>query len=99
MHGHVPTRALACNARGRLVIAELRMASGTPEYVEREGALFTVLNGGPQVTVTLPDVPKGQVWTRRFDTAQEAVLGAWGGTTVEEDSVVVFVLEEAATRL
>ncbi|WP_425100257.1 glycogen debranching protein GlgX [Tropicibacter sp. S64] len=82
------------NPKGRLVMAELRMASGTPEYVEREGALMVVLNRGAAVEVSLPDPPKGQHWRRRFDTAEEAVVGDFDGCLIAEEAVVVFVLEE-----
>ncbi|MFW2541343.1 glycogen debranching protein GlgX [Primorskyibacter sp. 2E107] len=80
--------------KGRLVMAELRMASGTPEYVEREGALLVVLNRGVAVDVILPQVPKGQGWKRRFDTAEPEAVGDFAGTLIADDAVVVFVLEE-----
>jgi isoamylase len=79
----------------RLLVAELRMASGSPEYVVREGALLVVLNTGGVVDLTLPETPEGTSWVRQFDTAVERVTGPFEGTSISENSVVVFVLEEA----
>ena len=76
----------------KILVAELRMASGSPEYVKREGALLIVLNAGAATDITLPKT-KGR-WVRRFDTSQEAVTGMFEGTQIAEDSVVVFVQED-----
>lgn len=73
-----------------VVVAELRMASGTPEYVVREGALLVVLNAGDTVTLTPPSLPDGLIWQRRFDTARAEVTGIFDGTEIAADSVVVF---------
>ena len=81
----------------KIIVAELRMASGTPEYVEREGALLVVLNAGETCDVAVPDTPVGMTWVRGFDTAQVGLSedrGHWG---IEKDSVVVFVLKAQAT--
>ncbi len=79
----------------KLIVAELRMASGTPEYVQREGALLVVLNSGDSVKITLPETPGTKTWVRRFDTAEEAAVGRFTGTTIADSSIVVFVLENA----
>ena len=77
----------------KTLVAEMRMASGSPEYVERKGALLIVLNTGPAVEVKLSDPPEGTHWVRRFDTAEPAAWGLFEGTLVDDDSVVVFVQE------
>jgi isoamylase len=59
----------------RVLCAELRMASGTPSYAERNNALFLVFNAGDRdVTVRLPTPPSGQHWTHRIATTT-----AWFG--------------------
>jgi isoamylase len=59
----------------RVLCAELRMASGTPVYAERNNALFLVFNAGEaDVTVRLPTPPAGQTWTHRIATTT-----AWFG--------------------
>jgi glycogen operon protein len=78
----------------KCLVAEMRMASGTPEYVEREGALLIVLNAGNAVKVSLPRAPKAHHWVRRFDTSADDVTGHFEGSEVSENSVAVFVLEE-----
>ncbi|MEP0565597.1 MAG: glycogen debranching enzyme GlgX, partial [Paracoccaceae bacterium] len=76
----------------KTLVAEMRMASGSPEYVKREGALLIVLNAGASTDITLPKT-KGR-WVRSFDTSEDAVTGAFKGTQIAEDSVVVFVQED-----
>ena len=78
-----------------VVVAELRMAQGTPEYIEREGAMVVVLNAGPALEVTLADPAPGTVWVRRFDTARPVAAGRFEGTRIAEASVAVFVQERA----
>ena len=80
------------NPELKTLVAEMRMASGSPEYVKREGALLIVLNAGGATDITLPK-PKNR-WVRRFDTSQDAVTGEFDGTKVAAESVVVFVLED-----
>jgi len=77
------------------IVAELRTASGTPEYVEREGALVVVLNVGDDVDVTLPAPRANCVWQREFDTAQDDTTGVFDGTQIAANSVVVFVQARA----
>jgi len=72
------------------IMAEIRMASGTPEYVPREGALLVVLNPGCAVQITLPDTPAGSQWQRRFETG----TAPGPATHIPSDCVVVFVLED-----
>ncbi|WP_373635289.1 glycogen debranching protein GlgX [Yoonia sp. SS1-5] len=76
----------------RMIVAELRMASGTPTYVEKEGALLVVLNAGETAAVLLPDAPDGRRWVRRFDTAADDATQPTDGTTILADTVVVFAL-------
>ncbi|MEL7126001.1 MAG: glycogen debranching protein GlgX [Pseudomonadota bacterium] len=78
-----------------VLVAEMRMASGTPEYVQREGALLVVLNRGAALTITPPALPEGGVWVRRFDTSQDDAIAVTPGTHVAADAVVVFSHETA----
>jgi glycogen operon protein len=77
------------------IMAEMRMASGSPEYVHREGALLVVLNRGKARTITPPTLPDGGHWVRRFDTSQEDAIKVTDGTDVAGDCVVVFSYETA----
>ena len=75
------------------LVAEMRMASGSPEYVKREGALLVVLNRGEAVEIAPPDLPVGDAWVRRFDTSQDDAIQVTPGMLVAADSVVVFSQE------
>lgn len=77
-----------------ILIAEMRMASGSPEYVQREGALLVVLNRGEGVTIVPPTLNEG-AWVRRFDTSQDNAIEVRGGMDVAADAVVVFSHEVA----
>ena len=80
--------------------AEMRSASGSPEYTRsHDKAVFIVFNVGPDLTVALPDTVNGQVWIRHIDTAApRAKLEAVGEEIkVQQSSVVVLVLEQAAS--
>ena len=56
------------NAKSRLLIAELRMASGSPAYAEREDAICLVFNAGRAADITLPTPPEGKCWTLCINT-------------------------------
>lgn len=73
-----------------IVVAEMRMASGSPEYVQREGALLVVLNRGRAIEITPPALSGGGAWVRRFDTSQEDAIEVTQGMHVAADAVVVF---------
>lgn len=73
-----------------VVIAEMRMASGSPEYVQREGALLVVLNRGEALDITPPALPSGSEWVRRFDTSQDDAIKVTPGMHVPAQAVVVF---------
>lgn len=77
------------------LIAEMRMASGSPEYVKREGALLVVLNRGAAIEVAAPELPDGDAWVRRFDTSQDDAIRVTPGMHVAADSVAVFSHETA----
>ncbi len=74
----------------KTLMAEMRMASGTPEYVQRQGALLIVLNTGPAIDIKPPKLPEGDRWVRRFDTSQEDAIAVTPGLTVAANAVVVF---------
>ncbi|MDO5706588.1 MAG: glycogen debranching protein GlgX [Paracoccus sp. (in: a-proteobacteria)] len=79
----------------RLLAVELRMASGSPDYAAREGALFLVFNAGDAAQVCLPDPPPGLRWKRALDTAQaQAFVPAHAGAVepIAAESVAAFHL-------
>ncbi|MBD3678452.1 MAG: glycogen debranching protein GlgX [Rhodobacteraceae bacterium] len=79
-----------------LLCAEMRTASGTPEYDAQEIAIFLIFNMGPVREVTLPEPPKGACWSLQIDTAvPEVPAGPVEDNRVESpaDSVVVLVME------
>ena len=78
------------NPNLNIVIVEMRMASGTPEYVYREGALLVVLNRGESIEIVPPDLPSNGAWVRRFDTSQEDAIMATPGMMIAANAVVVF---------
>ena len=88
------------NPELRLVAAEMRMASGTPDYAALRGAVFLVLNAGPKARVNLPDTAGRGLWRRQLDTSRDGALDDAAARTaaIAADSVVVFVLTDAATR-
>lgn len=79
----------------RFLAAEMRMASGTPDYAALRGAVFLVLNAGPAITVHLPDTTQRGIWRRQLDTSRDAAIDAPAGDTarIAADSVVAFVLD------
>ncbi|MGB1034700.1 MAG: glycogen debranching protein, partial [Primorskyibacter sp.] len=76
----------------RLLVAELRMASGTPEYHPREGAVVLALNAGPETRIALPRPPQGQDWIRAFDTAETPPVDTGTVRRVMADSLTAFAL-------
>ena len=80
----------------RLLAAEMRMASGTPDYAALHGAVFLVLNAGPEAAVHLPEAKRGY-WRRRLDTSHDAATDRTAARVevIPADSVVVFVLGES----
>ena len=81
-----------------IIVAEMRMASGAPEYVRREGALLVVLNRGKGVTIKAPELPEGEAWVRRFDTSQDDAIKVTKGMRVAANTVVVFSHETQKER-
>ena len=84
------------NTGRKVLCAEMRMASGTPAYAEREEALFLVFNGGDTpIGAALPDPAKGWHWTQQI-ASYDGWFGARavkGRITVPGPSVVACVLE------
>ncbi len=83
-----PGRAIVC--------AEMRMASGTPPYAQREEALYLVFNAGGAVDVTLPDPPEGRVWMRHIDSAHPEADPTEAGSVAQlhGPATLAFVLAE-----
>ena len=76
----------------RLVVAELRMASGTPEYRPREGAVVLALNAGTETRIALPRPPNGLQWERSFDTSADPVHDSGTVRRVIAASIAAFTL-------
>ncbi|QFT63181.1 glycogen debranching protein GlgX [Roseivivax sp. THAF30] len=75
--------------------AELRMASGTPPYAQREEALYLCLHAGEETEITLPGPPEGWRWVRHIDTRAPLAEPApqEGACRLSGPGVLVFVLE------
>ncbi|SLN39143.1 glycogen debranching protein GlgX [Roseisalinus antarcticus] len=81
----------------RHLIAEMRTASGTPEYATLEYAIMSVFNVGDALTVNLPSPRDGWIWMRELDTADPS-LGPFAVTEpleVHANSVVALILTKA----
>ncbi|WP_138424562.1 glycogen debranching protein GlgX [Maritimibacter alexandrii] len=80
--GQEMTRSDWTNGHNQTLCAELRIASGTPSYAQREDAIYLAFNAGDAVALQLPACPDGFHWVRHIDTAQPlaepaAVSGAY----------------------
>lgn len=71
------------------LVVEMRMASGSPEYVHRQGALLLVFNRGDEIEIMPPELSAGS-WVRRFDTSQDNAIEVTPGFVIAADSVAVF---------
>jgi glycogen operon protein len=96
--GELMTEADWCNPHQRLIAAEMRVASGTPDYLlraHREDALFLVFNVGEAQLVFLPDVPLDRGWVLQLDTARPGVKPTRISRAVKvaANSVAVLALE------
>ncbi|MCE0504659.1 glycogen debranching protein GlgX [Roseivivax sp. GX 12232] len=81
---------------GRLFCAaEMRMASGTPAYAQREEAVYLAFNAGDGCEVTLPEPPEGRVWICHLDSRRPEAEPARqeGPCQLEGPAVLAFVLE------
>ena len=59
----------------KTLCAEMRIASGTPLYAQREEALFLVFNRGDAVSIHLPQCPAGLRWRLWIDTGHPDIDG------------------------
>ncbi|MDU8910654.1 glycogen debranching protein GlgX [Aestuariicoccus sp. MJ-SS9] len=93
--GREMARADWTNGDLHLLCAEMRMASGTPDYAEREDALYLAFNAGDEVTLTLPVPQAGFRWVRHLDSAdpEAAPRRAKRREPMSAHSVLAFVLE------
>ncbi|ROU00312.1 glycogen debranching protein GlgX [Histidinibacterium lentulum] len=81
----------------RHLIAEMRMASGTPEYDRLEYAVMAIFNAGGPLTVDLPSPREGWLWYRELDTADPA-CGSFAvrkPLKVHGESVVALILKKS----
>jgi isoamylase len=78
----------------RLLAAEMRMASGTPDYAALPGAVFIVINNDKAIDVSLPETGGLGHWRRRLDSARDGDLDAAEGevAVISDHSVAAFVL-------
>lgn len=83
------------NPDHKIIVAEMRMASGTPTYIPREAALLVVLNVGDAAEITPPSLENAH-WVRIFDTAQQDPTVPTSprnvSTHIDANCVVVFEL-------
>lgn len=82
----------------KILCAEMRTASGSPDYAVRENAIFAVFNAGPETEITLPEPPDGKLWSLCVDTsAPNAALPRVCAQTYRcpADCVLAFVLGPA----
>ena len=75
--GRIPEPADWQNPDWRCLCAEVRTSSATPDYAASDDVLYICLNGGGDVTLTLPPPPEGRIWERVLDTSapDEAPVG------------------------
>lgn len=59
----------------KALCAEMRIASGTPSYAQREEAMFLVFNRGAAISVHLPACPEGHRWRLWIDTGHPDIEG------------------------
>jgi len=59
----------------KTLCVEMRIASGTPVYAQREEALFLIFNRGHDVEVKLPDCAEGRRWRLWIDTGRPEIDG------------------------
>ncbi|WP_417267149.1 glycogen debranching protein GlgX [Celeribacter baekdonensis] len=59
----------------KTLCAEMRIASGTPLYAQREEALFLIFNRGEAVSVHLPACMPGRRWRLWIDTGHPDIDG------------------------
>ncbi|HVG49804.1 MAG TPA: glycogen debranching protein GlgX [Rubellimicrobium sp.] len=96
--GAVMSEADWNNLDQKLIAAEMRVASGTPDYLlraHREDAIFAIFNvGGPEL-VMLPELPLDRAWVLQVDTARPELVPerASRAVSVEAESVVVLALQ------
>lgn len=75
--------------------AEMRIASGSPPFAEREDAIYAVFNAGPQIMIVLPKAPKNKSWVLSIDTSNPKSAQPHPCDeiyTCPADSVLAFVL-------
>ncbi len=78
----------------KMLCAEMRIASGTPAYAQREEALFLIFNRGGAQDVCLPKCPDGRRWRLWIDTARPEIDGkVMTEPTVQAGSETVLALE------
>lgn len=74
----------------RMVIAELRMASGTPAHAACRDVVLAVFNAGEEAGVSVPAPPEGRTWRLVLDSADPGRDEACAGhLAVAAQSVVV----------
>ncbi len=96
--GEVMTEEDWNNEAQRLIAVEMRVASGTPDYLarkHRDEALFAVFNAGQAQLVFLPDLPLDRTWVLQVDTARPGLKSTRvrRAIRVAADSVVALSLE------
>jgi glycogen operon protein len=86
------------NPAQRLIAVEMRVASGTPDYLARtarDDAIFAVFNVGEPQLVFLPDLPLDRAWVLHIDTSRPGLRPSRvrRAIRVAANSVVALALE------
>ena len=80
----------------RVLCAEMRIASGAPDYAQREEALFLVFNNGEALEAVLPERPAGWQWRLHVDSSRPDLTPALvrdASVPVAAGAVLAFALE------
>lgn len=82
----------------RILCAEMRIASGSPPYAEREEAIYCIFNAGPETVISLPPAPNDKTWSLSVDTNDPTTGSTLIGGAIHicpADCVLAFVLGSA----
>ncbi|WP_112321390.1 glycogen debranching protein GlgX [Oceanibium sediminis] len=90
--GHEMTEAAWGDETLHTLVAEKRIAAGSPPYEPGDAAAYLIFNCGKAERITLPDAGPGKTWTLRFTTVPHETTLTKAEVAVPHDSVVVLTL-------
>lgn len=93
--GQEMTRPDWTNGHNQTLCAELRIASGTPSYAQREDAIYLAFHAGDGIELVLPTCSEGYQWVRHIDTVRpdDDPTPVSGTYELAANSVVVLCME------